>query len=131
MSKIKYKGCHFDSLAQVILSLMDELNSEVGYKDLAKRLLDYPLVSEAKIRRRLRHLEQTNVVNVREVYKQNVHDKKYYTLNRNGRNLIDEHDLDLPISLENRMDIEYLLEHAEVAEGYIRYMVDDLYNEQI
>lgn len=131
MSAVDYRGYQYDSLSQVILSLIDHLDSEVDFWILMNRIGDYPLVNEPKVRRRLRLLEESNVVDVRESPRQNIKDKKYYKLNQNGRDLIDHHDLDLPVSLKNRRDIDYLKEHAEAAESYIRYLVDDLYDEQI
>lgn len=131
MTSICYKGYRYDSLAQVILALMDHAGGEIDFEDIHAQLADYPLVNESKIRERLRLLEESNLVNVRTSPRPNINDKKFYDLNRNGRALIDHHDLILPVSLQNQLDIEYLIKHAEAAEGYIRYLVKDLHNEEI
>lgn len=124
--KLNYQGYQLDWLAQWILAVLDHSDGFESVQSLTREFDHHSMVTESKIRRRLRRLEDSNMVTVSTEPRSNIHDRKLYRLNDDGSSFVSDNcdELDVPIHLHHQSEIEYLMEETEVLEHYVRQLIE-------
>lgn len=76
----KYKGVNFKENSEMIMWYLRESDGYESAKSIIQALTQYNGITDNVVRQNLRKFEDVNMVNVKRVKQENIHDKKLYKI---------------------------------------------------
>ena len=125
---LEFRETRLDWLSQWVLMTLQDSSQYHSVQSLCREYSDYESVTESKIRRRLRKLEDAELVTVdTQRVAPNVNAKKLYKLSDDGQYYVSEmgEKLAKPPHYEESERLEYLRKETDVLEHYVRQLVEN------
>ena len=124
---LEFRDTDLDWLSQWILKTLRYSPQYHSVQSLCREYNEFEAVTESKVRRRLRKLEDIELVDV-DTHRvaPNVNPKKLYQLNGDGRCYVErmEEKLAHPPHHKESERLEYLRKETDVLEHYVRQLVE-------
>ncbi|MFT4880810.1 MAG: DNA-binding PadR family transcriptional regulator [Salinirussus sp.] len=125
---LEFRGINLDWLSQWILKTLRYSPQYHSVQSLCREYNEFEAVTESKVRRRLRKLEDIELVDV-DTHRvaPNVNPKKLYQLSDDGRCYVErmEKKLAYPPHHEESEMLQYLKQETDVLEYYIRQLIQN------
>jgi DNA-binding PadR family transcriptional regulator len=123
---VEWRSTRLDWLSQWILKTLQDSSQYHSVQSLCREFSNYEAPTESKIRRRLRKLEDAELVAV-DTHRvaPNINLKKLYQLSDDGRYYVSEMNEKLaqPPHHEQSERLEYLRKETDVLEHYVRQLI--------
>jgi DNA-binding HxlR family transcriptional regulator len=129
---LEFRDTDLDWMSQWILKTLQDSSQYHSVQSLCREYNEFEAVTESKVRRRLRKLDDSKLVAVDEHrVAPNVNPKYLYQLSGDGRSYVErmEKKLAHPPHHEESERLEYLRKETDVLEHYVRQLVKNAEND--